>query len=90
MPKRSRKPLSDPNRAALSIVEQATSDEDTIQAEIEAEAKAAVKDPAAVALGRRGGLKGGPARKAALTPEQRKRAAEKAAAARWRKKGFRS
>ena len=86
MLKRSRKPLSDPNRAALSIVEQATSDEDTIQAEIEAEALAAGKDPAAVALGRRGGLKGGPARKAALTSAQRKEAAQKAAAARWAKK----
>jgi hypothetical protein len=43
------------------------------------------KDPGAVALGRKGGLKGGPARKAALTPEQRKAAAEKATAARWRK-----
>lgn len=32
----------------------------------------ATKDPAAVALGRRGGLKGGKARAAALTPERRK------------------
>jgi len=29
------------------------------------------KDPAAVKLGRKGGLKGGPARMATLTPEQR-------------------
>jgi hypothetical protein len=44
------------------------------------------KDPAAVALGRRGGLKGGKARMGALTPEQRRRLAKKAARARWGKK----
>lgn len=82
MPKRSRRPLSDPNRAALSIVEQATADEADIQDRIDE----ASKDPAAVALGRRGGLKGGPARKAALTPEQRSEAAKKAAEARWGQK----
>jgi len=41
------------------------------------------KNPAAVALGRLGGKKGGPARAAKLTPEQRKEIAKKAAAARW-------
>jgi len=41
------------------------------------------KDPAAVALGRRGGLKGGKARAAKLTPAQRSAIARKAAAARW-------
>ncbi len=43
------------------------------------------KDPAAVALGRRGGLKGGKARADALTPEKRAEIAKKAAAARWKK-----
>lgn len=43
------------------------------------------KDPAAVSLGRRGGLKGGPARAAKLTPEERRESAKKAAAARWGK-----
>lgn len=42
------------------------------------------KDPAAVALGRKGGLKGGAARAAKLTPEQRSEIAKKAAAARWK------
>jgi hypothetical protein len=37
------------------------------------------------ALGRLGGLKGGPARKAALTKEQRRESASKAARARWEK-----
>lgn len=41
------------------------------------------KDPAAVSLGRRGGLKGGKARAAKLTPQQRVKIARKAAAKRW-------
>jgi len=40
------------------------------------------KDPAAVALGRRGGLKGGKARMAQLTPEERSTLARKAGIAR--------
>ena len=43
------------------------------------------KDPAAVALGRRGGLKGGKARADSLTPEQRSEIAKKAATKRWAK-----
>lgn len=41
------------------------------------------KNPAAVALGRRGGLKGGKARAAALTPQKRKEIAIFAAQSRW-------
>lgn len=41
------------------------------------------KDPAAVALGRRGGLKGGKARAAKLSAQQRKDIATKAALVRW-------
>jgi hypothetical protein len=44
------------------------------------------KDPAAVALGRRGGLRGGKARAKNMTSEQRRRSAIKAAKARWAKK----
>jgi hypothetical protein len=43
------------------------------------------KDAAAVKLGRRGGLKGGSARAASMTPEQRSEIARKAAAKRWEK-----
>jgi len=43
------------------------------------------KNPAAVALGRLGGKKGGAARAASLTPEKRKEIAQKAAAKRWGK-----
>jgi hypothetical protein len=42
------------------------------------------KDPAAVALGRKGGLKGGKARAERMTPEERSESARKAAQARWR------
>jgi len=44
------------------------------------------KDPAAVALGRRGGLKGGKARAESLSPEERSEIAKKAARARWKDK----
>ena len=41
------------------------------------------KNPAAVALGKLGGAKGGKARAEALSPAKRKAIAKKAAAARW-------
>jgi len=43
------------------------------------------KNPHAVALGRLGGKKGGPARKAKLSPERRREIARKAIRARWDK-----
>jgi hypothetical protein len=43
------------------------------------------KDPAAVSLGRRGGLKGGRAAADAMTDEQRTDRAKKAASARWKR-----
>jgi len=43
------------------------------------------KNPAAVALGKLGGAKGGKARAEALTPAKRRAIARKAAAARWAK-----
>jgi hypothetical protein len=42
------------------------------------------KNPAAVALGRRGGLKGGKSRAAKMTPEERSKSASNAAKARWK------
>lgn len=44
------------------------------------------KNPAAVDLGRLGGKKGGTARAARMTPEERRESAKKAVQARWRKK----
>ena len=51
-----------------------------------AETPPAEKNSAAVTLGRLGGLKGGAARAKALSARQRKAAAKKAAAARWKSK----
>jgi hypothetical protein len=42
------------------------------------------KDPAAVSLGRRGGLKGGKARAKNMSAAQRSEAAKKAATSRWK------
>ncbi len=49
----------------------------------EAPATSRAKDPAAVALGRRGGLKGGRARAESLSAQQRTEIAREAARARW-------
>jgi hypothetical protein len=77
MPERSRKKrLADLNRLAASIVADATSEEPEPDAY-------EGKNPAAVELGRQGGLKGGRARAAKLTPEQRSEIARNAARARW-------
>jgi hypothetical protein len=47
--------------------------------------KAPKKNPAAVALGRLGGLKGGKARAKSLTAKERSEIAKKAAQSRWKK-----
>jgi hypothetical protein len=78
MPDRSRKRPNDPNELAAQIVGEATGDLPVGDPD-------EGKDPAAVALGRKGGLKGGKARAAKLTPEERSEAARRAAAARWGK-----
>ena len=68
---------TDPNQLAKRIIGIATGEEsDTDEPK---------KDPAAVALGRRGGLKGGKARAESLSPEKRSEIAKKAAAKRWGK-----
>ena len=46
------------------------------------------KNPHAVALGRKGGKKGGKARAANLTPEQLSEIGRKGAEARWKKKAM--
>ena len=81
MPERSRKRPTDPNTLAFQLVGEATGEIEPIDPD-------AGKDPAAVALGRKGGLKGGKARAANMTPEQRSEAARKAAAARWKHSDF--
>lgn len=76
MPNRSSKPPRDVNSLAKFIVDVATG-----QAELPKTDDG--KDPAAVALGRKGGLKGGKARAASMTTKRRSEVAKKAAAARW-------
>jgi hypothetical protein len=79
MPKRSSKqPTRDLNELAARIVDAATSDDPQAERSTPPD-----KNPAAVALGRLGGKKGGAARAAKLTAEQRREIARKAAAARW-------
>ncbi len=71
---------TDINQLAYQIVQEATQEtKEPLQA-------LARKNPAAVALGRLGGLKGGKARAEKLTPSKRKKIAQKAAKARWTKK----
>ena len=74
-PKRPR----DPNQLARLMVQIATG-----EAEVSPVRKD--KDPLAVELGRRGGLKGGKARSAALTSDQKRNIAQAAAKARWGKR----
>jgi len=80
MPNRSSKPKRprDQNQLAKLIVDIATG-------ETEDKTPDQGKNPAAVELGRRGGLKGGRARAAKLTPEERAEIASLAAKARWKK-----
>lgn len=76
MPDRSGKRPTDPNELAKQLVDEATGHAPPFDPD-------AGKNPAAVELGRRGGLKGGKARAAKMTPEQRSEAARRAAAVRW-------
>ena len=73
MPKRSSKDFA---QNALRVFEQAIGEELSKPAPKK-------KNPAAVALGKLGGLKGGKARAEKLTPNQRKAIARKAAKTRW-------
>lgn len=56
---------------------------DAVSGELEQEQPESGKNPAAVALGRLGGLKGGKARAAKLSARRLKQIAQKAAAKRW-------
>ena len=79
MPKRTSKGgRRDVNQLARSVMER-------IEELADAAEKHPGKDPLAVAMGRRGGLKGGRARMDSLTPEERRKLALKAARARWGK-----
>lgn len=81
MPERSTTRPRDPNELAYRIMLESTG-----QAPKTEPPAVKVKNPAAVALGRLGGLKGGAARAAALGPRKRSQIAAKAAKVRWGKK----
>jgi hypothetical protein len=75
MPKRSSK-QKDTQELARSILDQVMPDAELTKTE---------KNPAAIALGRLGGLKGGKARAEKMTAKQRAEIAKRAAQARWKK-----
>jgi hypothetical protein len=72
--KREPKRPRDVNQLAKQIVDEATGQTERLEDQ---------RDPMAVELGRRGGLKGGKARASKLSPERRIEIARKAAEARW-------
>ena len=76
MEQRPKRP-TDLNLLAKAIVDQATGNTPPAKAVKQ-------KNPAAVELGRLGGLKGGKARATKLTAEQRREIAKKGATARWK------
>ena len=82
MPKRSSKQKQGPedvNETAFRVMQEATGDAPPEEDD--------GKNPAAVALGRLGGLKGGKARAKKLSKERRSEIARNAAKARWKKRG---
>ena len=72
----------DISQLAASIVADATAEDKPEKLQVATPGK----NPAAVALGRLGGLKGGKARAAKLSAKRKKEIAKKAAEARWKKK----
>ena len=71
-PKRSRNPIQAAHQVYLEIIGEAPTPEPERE-----------KNPAAVARGQLGGIKGGHARAAKMTAEERSESAKKAAQARW-------
>jgi len=65
-----RRPSTDPNKAAFDLIQKVIASGE--------------KNPAAVALGRLGGSKGGKIRAAKLSAKRRSEIAKKAARARWK------
>jgi hypothetical protein len=87
MPDRSKIRPRDPNQLAYRIIQEATGQVPKYDPRNEATKPVdPSKNPNAVALGRLGGLKGGAARAASLSPRKRSQIAAKAAKTRWGKK----
>lgn len=85
MPKRSSKQKKDHQELAHSVLDAVVPDAGVEKAKKPDESEKE-KNPAAVALGRLGGLKGGKARAEKLSAKQRREIAKKAADARWKPK----
>jgi len=82
MPKRSSKkktPQKDTQQLARKVL-------DEVAPDAESKPRTYAKNPAAVALGRLGGIKGGKARAESLSAKERQAIAKKAAQARWQRK----
>ncbi len=85
MPKRSSKRQKDTQELARHVLDAVVPDAEPAPPP-KPEKPEKAKNPAAVALGRLGGKKGGPARAAKLTAARRKAIAKKAAQSRWKAK----
>ena len=83
--KRRRRSLDDdPNVSAFRVIEHLTKNETTPKPR-KVVPMTPAKNPAAVALGRKGGLKSASARMEKIPPDERRRIASNAARERWRK-----
>lgn len=86
MPEQSNKRPRDPNSLAYQIMLESTGQAPKYDPGQQPDKAADPnKNPHAVALGRLGGLKGGAARAAKLSPKKRSQIAAKAAKSRWKK-----
>jgi hypothetical protein len=85
MPDRSTKRPRDPNQLAHQVFLESIGEAPKYDPDQQKPADPS-KNPHAVALGRLGGLKGGTARAASLSPRKRSQIAAKAAKTRWGKK----
>ena len=77
-----RREIADPNLSAFRVIEHMTRNEPTRPSVVPL---ARPKNAAAVALGRKGGLKSRAGRMAKISPEERRRIASHAARTRWEK-----
>jgi len=75
----------DPNLFAKGVLDQIVAKHDSQSIAEDEKVKKSGKNPAAVALGRIGGRKGGKARAQSLSAKDRQKIAKKAAKARWKK-----
>lgn len=83
---RKKKPSTDLNVIAHDILQAITGEPAGTTSVMKEPAEIPIKNPAAVALGRLGGLKGGKARAEKLSAKKRSEIAKKAAQNRWKRR----